>query len=129
MRTWWPGMARRVRGREGGRVPRRLHRGRAHLPARGVRRGDRRSRRAGHDRGRSRGLRPRPRPTLMHGLRHELQHNTPEQVREYVRETLAIIAELEVPDDLRAVAFTGALNLVSNKNIAIEQTGVGIPSM
>ncbi len=53
--------------------------------------------------------------------RTEYPHNTPEQVREYLREALAIVDELDVPTDLRAVAFEQAVGLVSRKALQIEQ--------
>lgn len=53
--------------------------------------------------------------------RIEQQHNTPEQVREYVREALAVVDELDVPDDLRAAAFAKACDLISGKQIVFEQ--------
>lgn len=62
-------------------------------------------------------------------MRRELPNNTPEQVREYVRETLAILDELDVPGDLREVAFTGALGLVSGKQLVLEPTSLGVPTM
>ena len=65
----------------------------------------------------------------MNGRRTELMHNTPEQVREYLREALAIVEELDPPTDLREVAFTKAADLVSGKQIAVEQVVPGIPGM
>lgn len=52
--------------------------------------------------------------------RVETMHNTPAQVREYLAEALAIVAELEVTDELRAVAFTKALDLLASKSITIQ---------
>lgn len=56
----------------------------------------------------------------MNGRRSELMHNSPEQVREYLAGALAVVAELEVPDDLRAVAFDKAVNLLASKQITVE---------
>lgn len=56
----------------------------------------------------------------MIGRRTETYHSTPEQVREYLRDALAIVAELDPPDDLRAPVFTAAVNLGSAKTIAVE---------
>lgn len=61
--------------------------------------------------------------------REEHPHNTPEQVREYVREGLAVVAELEVPDDLRVAAFTKAVDLASAKSVTVTQlapVGLGL---
>lgn len=53
----------------------------------------------------------------------ERPNNTPEQVREYVAEALAIVDELDVPDDLREAAFTAAVNLSASKQVLAEQAG------
>ena len=58
-----------------------------------------------------------------------MYHNTPEQAREYLREALTIVDELDPPADLRPLVFDKACNLVSAKNIAVEQVSAGIPTM
>lgn len=65
----------------------------------------------------------------MAGMRTEMYHNTPAQARDYLREALDIVDELGPPDDLRQLAFDKAVNLVSAKNINIEQMAPAIPNM
>ena len=57
--------------------------------------------------------------------RVEIQHNTPEQVQHYLEGALALVAELEIADDLRPVAFTKAVDLLAAKNVQIEQVQAG----
>jgi hypothetical protein len=54
----------------------------------------------------------------------EGKHNTPEQVRGYLDDALAIVAELEPPGDLRALAFGKAIDLLAAKQIVFEQPQV-----
>ena len=61
----------------------------------------------------------------MQGVRQELMHNTPEQVLAYVRAGLAVVEELDPPDDLRAAVFTAAVNLASSKSISLQPVGLG----
>lgn len=56
----------------------------------------------------------------MNGRRTELIHNSPDQVREYLAGALAVVAELEVPDDLRVAAFGKAVDLIAAKQITVE---------
>lgn len=65
----------------------------------------------------------------MEGVRRELFHYTREQVRDHLRDALAIVEEIAPPDDLRAVAFEKAVNLLATKNIAVEAVGVAVPKM
>lgn len=53
--------------------------------------------------------------------RREYPHHTPEQVRGYLIEALAILAELELTDDLRPLAFSKAVDLLAAKQILVEQ--------
>lgn len=53
--------------------------------------------------------------------RHEVVHNTPEQVAGYLDEALRIVAQIEPPEDLRAIAYGKAVDLLAAKNITIEQ--------
>lgn len=53
--------------------------------------------------------------------RIEHQHNTPEQVKQYLEQALAIVAELELTDDLRRPCFEKAVDLVAGKQITFEQ--------
>lgn len=62
-------------------------------------------------------------------LTRETPHNTPEQVREYLEGALAIIADLELEDDLRVPAFMKAVDLLSAKQIFYEQAGPLPPNM
>ena len=65
----------------------------------------------------------------MQGIRREHHHNTDEQVREYVTKALALVADLEVPEDLRAAVFDKACNLYSTKQILVEQVMQGVPNL
>lgn len=65
----------------------------------------------------------------MNGRRTETYNNTPEQVREYLLDALAIVDELDPPEDLRPVVFTAAVNLGSSKQIVIEQVMPGAPTI
>jgi hypothetical protein len=58
----------------------------------------------------------------------EHQHNTTEQVRAYLSFALDVVADLEIPDDLREVAFAKAVDLFSSKQIFYEQPTV-IPNL
>jgi hypothetical protein len=51
----------------------------------------------------------------------EHPHNTPEQIKAYIAASLQLIEELNVPDDLREVAFAKAVDLCSAKQIIGEQ--------
>jgi hypothetical protein len=53
--------------------------------------------------------------------KREYPHNTPEQVRDYLLEALTIVAEIDPPDDLRGLAFSKAVDLVSAKQVIFEQ--------
>ena len=55
----------------------------------------------------------------------EVPLNTREQVLEYLRAALELVDELQPPDDLRAVVFTKAADLVAGKQVFFEQTNVG----
>jgi hypothetical protein len=64
--------------------------------------------------------------------RWQEQHNTPDEVEEWVKQAIGIIEYLDVPDDLRMPAFTGALSLLSAKQLFFEQPtfsghGLAIP--
>lgn len=56
----------------------------------------------------------------MIGGRTERKHNSDDQVREYLAGALAIVGELEVPDDLRVAAFGKAVDLLAAKHITFE---------
>lgn len=56
----------------------------------------------------------------MIGRRTETYHSTPEQVRGYLRDALAVVEELDPPEDLRAPVFVAAVNLGSAKTISVE---------
>lgn len=51
----------------------------------------------------------------------ERPNNTPEQVREYLTGALAIVAELELTDDLRVPAFQKAADLLASKQVVAER--------
>ena len=68
----------------------------------------------------------------MNGIRSEAFHYTAEQVRDHLRDTLAIVDDLAVPDDLRAIAFQVVYNSLSAKQITLEQVaptlgGLAVP--
>ena len=67
----------------------------------------------------------------MNGIRSEAFHYTAEQVRDHLRDTLAIVDDLAVPDDLRAIAFDKVFNTLSAKAIAVEQVqpALGVPML
>jgi hypothetical protein len=51
----------------------------------------------------------------------EHPHNSDEQVRDYLQAALALVDELEPPDDLRVVCFVKAAELLASKQIFYEQ--------
>ena len=53
--------------------------------------------------------------------RQEIPNNTPEQVRAYIAAALALVDELEPPDDLREAVFTAAAGMISGKQIVMIQ--------
>lgn len=55
----------------------------------------------------------------------ERQHNTPAQIREYLRDALAVVEELEPPDDLRVAVFTKAAELAAAKQVTGEAIVAG----
>jgi hypothetical protein len=48
-------------------------------------------------------------------------HNAPSEVAEWVAAAARLVDDLGVPDDLRVAAFTGALGLLSAKQLFFEQ--------
>lgn len=65
----------------------------------------------------------------MNGRRTEQFHYTEEQVRDHLRDTLAIVDDLVVPEDLRAIAFQVVYNSLSAKQIVVEQIAPVLPTM
>lgn len=57
--------------------------------------------------------------------RQEIQHNTPEQVLAYLNAALAIVAELELADELREPAFVKAVDLLAAKQIMLDPVAPG----
>jgi hypothetical protein len=53
--------------------------------------------------------------------RQEIQNNTYEQVKLYVSDALTLTETVDPPDDLRAAVFTAAANLISGKQIVMQQ--------
>lgn len=53
--------------------------------------------------------------------RTEEQHNTPEQVAEIIGTAARLVVEAELTDDLQAIAFTKAIDLLASKQIFFEQ--------
>jgi hypothetical protein len=65
-------------------------------------------------------------------MRREAYHNTPEQIREYVRDALAVVDELQPPDDLREAVFTAAVNLRAAKQLTLtgdDVAGAGLATL
>lgn len=65
-------------------------------------------------------------------IRHEIPNNTPEQVRAYLGGALELVDELGPPDDLRRPFFEKACDLLSGKQLMMEQPapiGVPLPAM
>jgi hypothetical protein len=56
----------------------------------------------------------------------EYPNNTHEQVERYIQDAALILAALELPDDLRGIAFAKAVDLLSGKQIVLEQVGLGM---
>jgi hypothetical protein len=54
----------------------------------------------------------------------EYHYNTREQVLGYLDDARAIVAELELDDDLRVPAFLKAADLLSAKNVSLTQADV-----
>jgi hypothetical protein len=54
----------------------------------------------------------------------EYPHNKPAQVREYIVAALALVDDLDPPDDLRGPVFAKAADLYSSKQVVLEQVGV-----
>jgi len=54
-------------------------------------------------------------------IARESRHNSDEQVREYVEKALALVAELDPPDDLRGRVFDQACTFYAAKSITLEQ--------
>jgi len=56
-------------------------------------------------------------------------HNTAEQVRGYIEGALELVDELDPPTDLREHVFVKACDLLSSKQVILEQTALGaLPS-
>jgi hypothetical protein len=53
--------------------------------------------------------------------RQEIPNNTDEQVRDYLHVALALVAELDPPQDLRPAVFEAAFAAVSGKQIVMSQ--------
>lgn len=63
---------------------------------------------------------------------HEIYLNTPDQSRGYLREALAIVEELDPPEDLRAIVFAKAVDHIAQKNVTIDPSDmsrVSVPAM
>jgi len=61
-------------------------------------------------------------------IRHDIPNNTPEQVLAYLGGALELMDELGPPDDLRREFFAKAVDLLSGKQIVMEQPApIGVP--
>jgi hypothetical protein len=56
----------------------------------------------------------------------EYPNNTPEQVREYLQGAADAVESVNIPPDLIPVAFEKAIDLLSGKQIVLEQVGIGM---
>jgi hypothetical protein len=56
----------------------------------------------------------------------EYPNNTPEQVRAYLQGAADIVGDLDIPPDLSGIAFAKAADLLSGKQIVLEQVGLGM---
>jgi hypothetical protein len=56
----------------------------------------------------------------------EYPHNTPEQVREYIQGAADVVEACDIPPDLVPIAFEKAIDLIANKQIVLEQVGLGM---
>jgi hypothetical protein len=56
----------------------------------------------------------------------EYHNNTPEQVREYLQGAVDAVDAVDIPPDLIPVAFEKAVDLLSGKQIVLEQVGLGM---
>jgi len=54
-------------------------------------------------------------------MRTEHRHHTDEQVQTILSKALRVVETLNVPPELRAVAFVQACGLYAQKSIAVEQ--------
>lgn len=67
----------------------------------------------------------------------ELYHNTEKQVVELLTFAAALVEQLDIPEDLRGIAFSKAIDLKASKQVFIDQAetqspitrGLGIPPM
>ena len=57
----------------------------------------------------------------MNVQRHELPNNTAEQVEQYLRDALDLVERLDVPMHLEDVVLGKAIDLLSGKQILMEQ--------
>lgn len=55
-----------------------------------------------------------------------LRHHTEPEVKEYVEGALRIVNEVELDDDLRGIAFSKAIELLSGK-LFIQDQASGVP--
>ncbi len=65
----------------------------------------------------------------MNGRTSEFHHNTPEQVRDYIVAALELVRDLEPDEDLRVSVFLQACQLISGKQVVIEQIAPVLPNM
>jgi hypothetical protein len=54
----------------------------------------------------------------------EYPHNKPEQVVQYVQLALALVEDLDPPEDLRVPTYMKAIELFASKQVVLEQVGV-----
>lgn len=65
----------------------------------------------------------------MSAVRTEHRHHTDEQIREALEFARDLVAELDLPGPLEALAFKSAIDLRCAKQIELVQAAAGIPNM
>jgi len=63
----------------------------------------------------------------VNGRRQDIRHYEREEVEGVISAALDIATDADVPDELRAVVFTKAADLLAAKSLTIEQTPAMMP--
>lgn len=58
-------------------------------------------------------------------MRREFPNNSPDQVLGYLKVALALIEELDPPEDLRVAAFEKAVEYIASKQVLLDPTDFG----
>ena len=62
----------------------------------------------------------------MNARKVEMFFSTEEQVRDFISYGLALVEELDPPDDLREAVFNQAVTLKQARHVQFEQVGLGM---